>query len=56
MTTTQNTNRWITFHTDKAGREYATYFSYGRNFRTNIAEARMMVAIITWTEEPEVKW
>jgi len=57
MNTTKNANhRWITFHTDKNGRAYATYHSYGRNFRTALAEAQMMVAAGTWTEEAEVKW
>ena len=53
MTTTKN-HRWITFHTDKNGRPYATYFSYGRNFRTELAEAKFMVASGEWTEEAEV--
>ena len=56
MNTTKNNHRWITFHTDKAGRAYATYFSYGRNFRTALAEAQMMVALGTWTEEAKVAW
>ncbi len=53
MTTTKN-HRWITFHTDKNGRAYATYFFQGRNFRTELAPAQLMVATGEWAEEAEV--
>ena len=48
--------KFVTFHTDKNGRRYATRFYRGRNFRIALAEAEAMIALGTATEEPEVKW
>lgn len=46
--------RWITFHTDKNGKRYATYFYRGRNFRMSVAVAEAEIAQGIATEEPEV--
>lgn len=48
--------RYITFHTDKNGRRYATEFFRGRNFRIAMAEAEAMIALGTGVEEAEIKW
>ena len=50
------TTTWITFHTNKNGKRYATKFYRGRNFHMPLAEAELMIALGTGTEEPEVKW
>lgn len=42
---------WITFHSDKNGKRFATYAYRGRNFRMKLAEAEMMIALGTGTEE-----
>jgi hypothetical protein len=56
MTTTQPVT-FLTFHTAKHGRRYATYFGqHGRNFRLAIAEAEFMIATGTGIEEPPVKY
>lgn len=54
MATTKIT--WITFHTDKNGKRYATSFSRGRNWRMKVSEAELMIALGTGIEEAEVKW
>ena len=54
MTTTQPLT-YITFHTNKKGVRYATYFGQeGRNFRLSIIEAEFMIATGTGIEEAEV--
>jgi hypothetical protein len=56
MNTTQNAKAtMITFHTNKKGVRYATYFNRG-NFRMKLADAKMMIANGTGIEEAEVKW
>lgn len=50
------TTTWITFHNDKNGKRFATYASRGRNLRMKLADAELMIANGTATEEPEVKW